>query len=806
MDRMRALEVLGLQDGFDQTEFDLAYNNRQRDLTGRLSMASTHGLRTKYREQLAELESAHRHITGEHGAADPDATVMRDLSAITRTTQQNDETRESMGVAERIGIRQGDLLARRYEVRRRVGVGGMGAVFAAYDRNRNKEIALKVMLPALVSSESARERFMSEGRVASELSHPEIVNVFDVQHEGPYYFLTMELLSGRTLREEMEARKREKRTFSVKEACTVGAALCEALGYAHKYTVHRDVKPENVFLCEDGTLKLMDFGIARLLNPAQLTMTGVSMGTAYYMSPEQLRGSREVDGRTDQYSVGVLIYEMLTGLVPVGMVQPLRSARRDVPGPLAAAITRALSPHPAERLASMDEFAEAFARARHDRGPLIRRVVFGAGLIAAAAAIFVLREPILESLRGQTGMIENVRSRLNSEPEPAPAVQADAAMVQKVTEAGTRVRLLRERIGSMRGEMTGAVAAAEKALAEQEAREKAAMSAVERDVAKVATARMRENLTHTREMLEAGNAEIFSGPTLTVADSKISAGNDAAMAGRHTDALEAFTAAELGLNQLLAMPAAITEAMSRRAQAHTAADSWSAAQKKGLPVDGDLHRRASEAMERGSASVSQRQWQPAAAAYGAAVGYYEELRHKGEQTMLATAKADADKKAAEIEKKAKAEADAKAAKDKAALAALKKPEEAEAEEREQEKASMLGNSFAAIAIEPTDGNRGGGSWKACWRPDAAGAKDCAMESCNRSRSSNRGCVLTAFSSRPGEHCAVARATGYGIAVASCNRARGAAEAIAAADCADAVRTRYGEDRKCTVVWSTATDN
>jgi hypothetical protein len=129
------------------------------------------------------------------------------------------------------------------------------------------------------------------------------------------------------------------------------------------------------------------------------------------------------------------------------------------------------------------------------------------------------------------------------------------------------------------------------------------------------------------------------------------------------------------------------------------------------------------------------------------------------------------------------------------------------DEKEKERTSMLGNSFAAIANEPTDGSRGGGSWKACWRPDAAAARQCAEASCNKARSSDRPCVLTAASSRPGEHCAVARASGYGVSMGACARARGAAEAVAVADCRDEVNRKYGEGaEKCAVVWSTAAGN
>src|SRR5262249_16354169 len=193
-----------------------------------------------------------------------------------------------------------------------LGSGGMGAVFAAWDRVRQEEIAVKVLLPHLLADPKARERFLNEARIASNLAHPQIVRVYDVHQAGGLTFLTMERVNGPSLREEIAQRSQTAQRFSVAEARGIAEQLCAALQYAHRFTVHRDVKPENTWLGEEGSVKLMDFGIARLLRPSQLTSTGLALGTAYYMAPEQVRG-QEVDHRADQFALGVGLYALVTG-------------------------------------------------------------------------------------------------------------------------------------------------------------------------------------------------------------------------------------------------------------------------------------------------------------------------------------------------------------------------------------------------------------------------------------------------------------------------------------------------------------
>lgn len=262
-------------------------------------------------------------------------------------------------------LQPGHLIAGRFEIRKQIGVGGMGAVYRTHDRNRNDDIAIKVMLPELAANEAAKQRFISEAQISIKLSHQNIVNTFDVLSDGAFLFITMELLEGRSLRQDIETRKRLRKPYSEAEALGIVRPLCDALEYAHDYTIHRDVKPENVWLTTKDKVKLMDFGIARMLNGSQVNKSTSVLGTAYYMAPEQLVPSREVDHRADQYALGVMLYEMLTGQVPTGRSKAVKQLRPDVSAVVSDAVDKALEPDPDDRFADVRSFAEALGGATH---------------------------------------------------------------------------------------------------------------------------------------------------------------------------------------------------------------------------------------------------------------------------------------------------------------------------------------------------------------------------------------------------------------------------------------------------------
>ena len=203
------------------------------------------------------------------------------------------------------------VLADRYELGRLIGRGGMAEVYAARDRLLDREVAVKVLRERFREDATFTARFQDEARNVARLSHPNLVVVFDTGVDGDQPFIVMERIRGRTLQEALDAGG-----LTEDRGLQVAADVCGALAYAHQnLLVHRDVKPGNIMLAEDGSVKVTDFGIARAMTDETVTATAAVLGTAAYLSPEQAQGKR-VDTRSDLYSLGVVLYELLTGKVP----------------------------------------------------------------------------------------------------------------------------------------------------------------------------------------------------------------------------------------------------------------------------------------------------------------------------------------------------------------------------------------------------------------------------------------------------------------------------------------------------------
>src|SRR6266511_3116635 len=218
------------------------------------------------------------------------------------------------------------LLGDRYEVGRLLGAGGMAEVFEGRDRLLARRVAIKVLLAEFSQDPSFLVRFKREAQVAASLSHPNIVGVYDTGVEGGTNFIVMEYVEGRTLRDLL----RIGGPPPADRAAGIASDVCDALAAAHaRGLINRDVKPANVMLSGDGTVKVMDFGIARATTSETITQTHAVIGTAQYISPEQVEGM-EVDARSDLYSLGCLLYEMLTGRVPFSGESPVAIAYRHV--------------------------------------------------------------------------------------------------------------------------------------------------------------------------------------------------------------------------------------------------------------------------------------------------------------------------------------------------------------------------------------------------------------------------------------------------------------------------------------------
>ena len=269
-----------------------------------------------------------------------------------------------------------------YDIYGELGRGGMAAVYLGLDLALNRKVAIKTMLPELVSRAGMVERFRREAQTAAALSHPHIIQIFTVKQTKELVYFVMKFIEGRSL----ESVIAEKGQLGVDMTRMVLSQVASALAYAHrKHVVHRDIKPANIMIDEDGWAIVTDFGIAKVQEAQNLTATGTAIGTPHYMSPEQFH-NKVITGASDQYSLGVVAYEMLLGRKPFDgatyaeiitqhlFEQPadIRSARPDVPEHIAAAIMKMLSKDPAERFPDLDAVAHELGVPQKTDGVVVR--------------------------------------------------------------------------------------------------------------------------------------------------------------------------------------------------------------------------------------------------------------------------------------------------------------------------------------------------------------------------------------------------------------------------------------------------
>ena len=261
---------------------------------------------------------------------------------------------------------QNVVLDNRYKVIEKIGVGGMADVYRGYDELLGRTVAIKILHANFASDEGFVGRFKREAQNAGRLSHPNIVNMYDVGYDQGYHYIVMEYVEGQTLKEYIQ----ERGKLSIDEAIKFAVAIAEGLEHAHAMgIVHCDIKPHNMLITKSGRLKVTDFGIARAMNSQNTMMyTNSVMGSAHYLSPEQASG-KAIDGSTDIYSLGVVLYEMLTGRVPYEADTPIAVALKHVkdklipptrynpsiPPLLESVVMKALQKKPADRYRSVSE-------------------------------------------------------------------------------------------------------------------------------------------------------------------------------------------------------------------------------------------------------------------------------------------------------------------------------------------------------------------------------------------------------------------------------------------------------------------
>lgn len=258
----------------------------------------------------------------------------------------------------------GKVFGGRYEIKDRIGIGGMAEVYRAQDSTLGRVVAVKVMLPQFAADPSFTQRFRQEAAAAANLQSPYIVNVYDWGQDDETYYIVMEFVRGSDLKTAIQQRG----AINQRKAAEIGSQVCQALTVAHNQDIiHRDIKPQNIMVLRDGSVKVADFGIACLANSAN-TLTQEALGSVHYMSPEQARGDR-TDARSDIYSAGVVLYEMLTGRLPFEgdnavsvAIQHLssvplspREINPDVPEALELICMKAMASDLEKRYASADE-------------------------------------------------------------------------------------------------------------------------------------------------------------------------------------------------------------------------------------------------------------------------------------------------------------------------------------------------------------------------------------------------------------------------------------------------------------------
>jgi tetratricopeptide (TPR) repeat protein len=315
----------------------------------------------------------------------------------------------------------GTVLANRYEIVRRIGEGGMGAVYQARDLELNRVVALKVIRPSLAKNPEILSRFKQELILARQVTHKNVIRIYDLAEFDGIKFITMDFIDGRDLKSVL----RENGKFAPRQAAEIIEQVCRGLEAAHSEAViHRDLKPQNIMMDRSGKITVMDFGIARSTAPGGMTHTGALVGTPEYMSPEQAKGEK-LDARSDIFSVGIIFYELLTGDTPykadTSMASLYKRTREKVPPPielvpetpklLNAIAVRCLEIDKEKRYASVTEIladlelwlgARAGTRITADKRPWAassKWAVAGAAVILAGGAFFVrerwMRAPVL---------------------------------------------------------------------------------------------------------------------------------------------------------------------------------------------------------------------------------------------------------------------------------------------------------------------------------------------------------------------------------------------------------------------------
>jgi formylglycine-generating enzyme required for sulfatase activity/serine/threonine protein kinase len=256
-------------------------------------------------------------------------------------------------VSSKSDLAPGQTLLGRYRIIKRIGCGSTGVVYRAHDDKKGKDIAVKVIFPRLLTDKEIKERFLAEAGIASELYHPGVVKLSGVHSDDQYCFLTMELLEGRNLRQIMDARQKARKPFTRKEVIHIVTTLIDILHYAHVRTVHRNLKPENIWIGKNKKYRIMDFGVAPLLQTERPNGRSLTTGTDNYIAPEQLKDWYNVNSDADQYALGVLMCELLNGKISAKKIHSVRRRYKKVNRNISSVVAKMLAVNVTHRFRSI---------------------------------------------------------------------------------------------------------------------------------------------------------------------------------------------------------------------------------------------------------------------------------------------------------------------------------------------------------------------------------------------------------------------------------------------------------------------
>ncbi|HDP35956.1 MAG TPA: serine/threonine protein kinase [Candidatus Hydrogenedentes bacterium] len=327
-------------------------------------------------------------------------------------------------------FKPGDIINDRYTVIKLIGRGGMGSIYKVHDRVLDEDLAFKVLLPYFAAEQEVVDRFINEVRITRKIAHPNIVRVHDFGTMGERMFISMEYVDGESLRDKLDKLKKGER-LPLRQSLHIISQLCIALKYAHHFTIHRDIKPDNIMITRGNNIKLMDFGISKLHDKRHETKDSSVVGTPYYMAPEQMCNLPDIDSRADIYSVGVVMYELLTGSLPGNIPQPISQLNDETPLELDAVVMKCLAPERDKRYNNASELREA-----------LRPIIEGLHFSSSSGGISS------KDSKGDGGSIETpalnvfsdaMQAFMRESQDGGAAAQPDTAFIRKISSSDSDV-------------------------------------------------------------------------------------------------------------------------------------------------------------------------------------------------------------------------------------------------------------------------------------------------------------------------------------------------------------------------------